>query len=113
MSRRKAFPIHLFDPEVVHQVDVEVERLFRGMPRKYGTNCMNPVTDAGYVAGLDPIKPQKEKARNALLGREHFRLLWSRLTLRRFPFRTPNAKTLEGRSLRPHDPCMVRPLLGL
>ena len=32
MSRRKAFPIHLFDPEVVHQVDVEVERLFRGMP---------------------------------------------------------------------------------
>lgn len=74
MSRRKEFPIQLFDPEVVRQVDAEVERLFRDMPRKCGTNCVNPVTGGWYVAGLDPVKPQKEKARRALLAREHFSL---------------------------------------
>ena len=69
MSRRKEFPIQLFDPEVVRQVDAEVERLFRDMPRKCGTNCVNPDTGGWYVAGLDPVKPQKEKARRALLAR--------------------------------------------
>ena len=33
-----------------------------------GQNCQNPVTGGGYVHGLDPIKPQKEKARRGLLA---------------------------------------------
>ena len=55
-------------------IDCEVERLFRDVSRDHHNSCINPVTDGRYVAGLDPIKPQKEKARRALLAREHFSL---------------------------------------
>lgn len=39
---------------------------------RYGENCRNPVTGAGYVHGIDPIAPQKEAARRALFAREWF-----------------------------------------
>ena len=67
-------PVHWLDPEVVREVDLEVERLFKENPPVYDQLCTNPVVDADYVGGLDPIKPQKEKARRALLAREWFRL---------------------------------------
>ena len=53
-------------------VDREVERLFRKSPPLRGELCSNPVTGSGYVGGIDPIKPQKEAARGALLAREWF-----------------------------------------
>lgn len=54
-------------------VDQQVERLFKVTRRPYGEYCRNPVTGGGYVAGLEPIKPQKEAARRALRAREWFR----------------------------------------
>ena len=47
-----------------------VDELFS--THRYGQNCQNPVTGGGYVHGVDPIKPQKEKARRGLLAREWF-----------------------------------------
>jgi hypothetical protein len=47
-----------------------VDELFS--THRYGQNCENPVTGAGYVHGIDPVKPQKEVARRALLAREWF-----------------------------------------
>ena len=50
----------------------EVERLFNESPARYGENCRNPVTGAGYVHGVDPIAEQKEAAYRVLLAREWF-----------------------------------------
>jgi hypothetical protein len=47
----------------------EVERLFTESPLVYGEQCVNPVTRACYIGGLDPIEPQKESARRALRAR--------------------------------------------
>lgn len=47
-----------------------VDELFS--PPRYGQICKNPVTGADYLYGIDPIKPQKEIARRALLAREWF-----------------------------------------
>ena len=44
----------------------EVERLFNESPARYGENCRNPVTGAGYVHGVDPIAEQKEAAYRVL-----------------------------------------------
>ena len=41
------------------------------LPR-YGELFTNPVTGGNFVYGDDPIEPQKETARRALLAREHF-----------------------------------------
>ena len=49
-----------------------MERLFKTR-RKSGELCRNPVTGGSYVAGLEPIKPQKDAARRALRAREWFR----------------------------------------
>jgi hypothetical protein len=49
-----------------------VDKLFGDF--RYGENCRNPVTGAGYIHGVDPIGPQKEVARRALLAREWFAL---------------------------------------
>ena len=70
----KNFPFAYSTQKWSSKLDVEVEQLFRNVRRDHHTHCINPVTDGRYVAGLDPIKPQKEKARRALLAREHFRL---------------------------------------
>lgn len=47
-----------------------VDELFADF--RYGQNCENPVTGAGYVHGVDPIEPQKEAACRALVAREWF-----------------------------------------
>jgi len=64
-------------PKLSNLIDREVERLFSlcvftGRPVRYGDDCRNPVTGAGYIYGEDPIEPQKEEARRALLAREWF-----------------------------------------
>ena len=51
-----------------------VDELFAKSPARYGDNCRNPVTGAGYIYGEDPIEPQKEAARRVLLAIEHFAL---------------------------------------
>jgi hypothetical protein len=63
--------------KLTNLIDREVERLFSvrlfdDRPARYGDNCRNPVTGANYIHGEDPIKPQKEAARRALLAREWF-----------------------------------------
>jgi hypothetical protein len=52
----------------------EVERLFSETPVRHGKTCENPVTGGRFVYGLEPIEPQKEVARRALLAREWFAL---------------------------------------
>jgi hypothetical protein len=51
----------------------EVERLFANCTAQRGQICRNPVTAGSYVAGEDPIKPQKEAAARVLAAREWFR----------------------------------------
>jgi hypothetical protein len=45
-----------------------VEQLFQKSPLVYGRNCVNPVTGGSYIGGDDPVEPQKEMARRALLA---------------------------------------------
>ena len=47
----------------------EVDRLFAEMDACHGSMAMNPVTQGGFVWGLDSIEPQKRIARLALLAR--------------------------------------------
>jgi hypothetical protein len=54
------------------KVENQVDRLFRENPPLYGQYCINPVTAAPYVGGLDPVEPQKAIARRALLARDWF-----------------------------------------
>ena len=53
-----------------YHVDRRVDELFGSA--RYGELCQNPVTGASYLYGIDPIAPQKEAARRALLAREWF-----------------------------------------
>lgn len=57
-------------PRADDRIDRLVDELF-GTAR-YGEYFKNPVTGAGYVHGVEPIAPQKEAARRALLAREWF-----------------------------------------
>ena len=50
----------------------EVDRLFAELNAKPDGCCRNPITDGGFVKGLDPIAEQKEYANIALLAREWF-----------------------------------------
>jgi hypothetical protein len=50
----------------------EVDRLFAELTAKRGECCRNPITDGGFVKGLDPIATQKKEAIAALLAREWF-----------------------------------------
>ena len=50
----------------------EVDRLFAEVNAKPDGCCRNPITDGGFVKGLDPIAEQKEYANIALLAREWF-----------------------------------------
>ncbi len=54
--------------------DYGIERLVDELfgTARYGENCRNPVTGAGYIHGVDPITRQKESARRALFAREWF-----------------------------------------
>jgi hypothetical protein len=50
----------------------EVDRLFAELKAKPDGCCRNPITDGGFVKGLDPIATQKKEAIVALLAREWF-----------------------------------------
>ena len=52
----------------------EVDQLFAKLNAKRGECCINPVTGAGFVWGIDPIAEQKEEAIVALRAREWFAL---------------------------------------
>jgi hypothetical protein len=57
------------------KVKLKVEELFKNAPdrfAKFGEFRENPVTGGGFVAGLDPIGPQKLAAQRALEAREWF-----------------------------------------
>ena len=56
----------------MNQIEVEVDRLFGNISGQRGDRCMNPVTGGWFVLGEDPLPPQKETARKALLAREWF-----------------------------------------
>ncbi|WOH51228.1 hypothetical protein [Bradyrhizobium sp. sBnM-33] len=53
-------------------IEEVVDRLFSKIKAKRGESCRNPVTDASFVWGLDPIVVQKKKAVAALRAREWF-----------------------------------------
>jgi hypothetical protein len=82
------------------RVDREVERLF-GNPPVYGTLSRNPVHGGSYVAGIDPIKPQKEAARTALLAREWFRV-HGPADAQPLPVSYDERESLKGRALLTH-----------
>jgi hypothetical protein len=52
------------------RIDRLVDELFAGF--RHGEYCRNPITGGGYIHGIDPIAPQKEAARRALVAREWF-----------------------------------------
>jgi hypothetical protein len=56
----------------VHKREYEVDRLFRNISGERGDICFNPITGGSFVLGEDPLPPQKETAREALLAREWF-----------------------------------------
>jgi hypothetical protein len=56
----------------MNQIEVEVARLFSNITGERGDLCTNPVTGGRFVLGEDPLPPQKETARKALLAREWF-----------------------------------------
>jgi len=53
---------------IERKVALRVEQLFSENPPRYGQYCVNPVTGGSYMGGLDPIEPQKDMARRALLA---------------------------------------------
>jgi hypothetical protein len=54
------------------QIKAEVERLFREAPDRHEEIRENPVTGSWWCNGEDPIGPQKQAARRALMAREWF-----------------------------------------
>ena len=53
-------------------LDQNVDQLFAALNAKHGDFCRNPVTDANFVRGLDPVAVQKTEAVLALRAREWF-----------------------------------------
>jgi hypothetical protein len=62
----------MYDFDDDDEIDAEVERLFREAPDRNERHRENPVTGSRWVAGLDPIAPQKEAARRALKAQKWF-----------------------------------------
>jgi hypothetical protein len=58
--------------QVVKLVEANVDHLFSGLAAQHGELCINPVTGGHFVFGDDPITPQKQMARKALLARDWF-----------------------------------------
>jgi hypothetical protein len=50
----------------------EVDQIFREAFLPRGSICENPVTGGKFVRGVDPIKPQKQRAERALRARDWF-----------------------------------------
>jgi hypothetical protein len=57
---------------VTHSIQARVEHMFRGISKRRGERCQNPVTGGWFLYGDDPIAPQKEDACKALQAREWF-----------------------------------------
>ncbi len=55
-------------------INEHVEQLFRDASPRSGQLCRNPVAGGEWLVGEDPIKPQKKRARRALVAREWFYL---------------------------------------
>ena len=55
-----------------NKLDLEVDRLFREAPDRFEKLRRNPITGSNWLAGEDPIGPQKRAARRALAAREWF-----------------------------------------
>lgn len=53
-------------------IEKSVDRLFLEIKVKRGELCRNPVTDGGFVWGIDPVVTQKKEAVAALRAREWF-----------------------------------------
>src|SRR5262245_7773146 len=72
MTTRKTWPIWPYNMEetIASRVDV----MFREAVDSMYETRTNPVTGSRWVRGLDPIKPQKQAARRALMAREWFAL---------------------------------------
>ena len=49
-----------------------VDQSFAALNAKHGAFCRNPVTDANFIRGLDPVAVQKTEAVRALCARERF-----------------------------------------
>jgi hypothetical protein len=50
----------------------KVDRLFGQIKVEWGDTVSNPITEARFVWGEDPVEPQKRIARLAFLARAHF-----------------------------------------
>lgn len=80
------------------RIQQHVDRLFEEATPMPGRCCRNPVAGGDWLVGDDPIKPQKDRARRALLAREWFAI-----------YGPPDAPPLplspiEQGALRYHDP---------
>ncbi|WP_024520977.1 hypothetical protein [Bradyrhizobium sp. Tv2a-2] len=56
-------------------IDIEIEELFRALPKGRGSRCKNPITGGHFLrgeGGKDAISYQKREARKALMAREWF-----------------------------------------
>ena len=53
-------------------IEEMVDQLFSKIKAKRGEICRNPVTDGGFVWGVDPIVVQKRAAVRALRAQEWF-----------------------------------------
>ena len=60
--------------DYVSPIRSQVDRMFAALQCKDGELCWNPVDNALFVCGDDPIEPQKKRACRKLLAREHFTL---------------------------------------
>ena len=92
--------------EYMSTIDVTEYRIARLVDEmfgtaRYGDYCTNPVTGAHYIHGVDPIGPQKEAARRALLIREWF-AIYGPADAQPFPVSHREREDLKGRGLLPH-----------
>jgi hypothetical protein len=53
-------------------IKLRVEELFKNAPDRSAEVRENPVTGNSFIAGLDPVRPQKRLAQRALEAREWF-----------------------------------------
>jgi hypothetical protein len=55
------------------KIKVQANLLFKNAPDRSAEVRENPVTGGRFVAGVDPVRPQKLKAQSALEARESFK----------------------------------------
>lgn len=57
---------------MTNKIKLKVEELFKNAPDRHQRFRVNPVTGGSFVAGLDPIRPQKLIAERALEAQEWY-----------------------------------------